>query len=177
MIFATPFRRTCFEHEGGAPRPAGGVLALACHKGDASSSVTNEQAGAQSGGVTLSDVTINQKSGVSGSGSSGGVSLNRHGQIIYDSPAAPGAPGGDQSITINTDTHAVQAIAALQAAVDAAGKTNQTTADLATAAVNAIKENNAALDQTTNALSKVGSIASIAGGAFLAYKLFFHKKS
>jgi len=157
MIVCSPYRRIALiEPEGCCVRVRVAALALACHKGDASQSQTSTQVGAQPGGVALNGVTINQGGGNSGP---------PHGQRDF----MPGSGGGNV-VSIATDANAPAAYAALQSALDATAQANARVSQVAEAAIN----QNASIGST---VQKWAAFASLAGGAYLAYRIFFKHKT
>ena len=174
MIYALTYRPRRIEFEGCQPLFAIGILAaLACHKGDASLTQQSTQTGAQTGGVVLSGVTLNQAGGPI---TTGVGRLGQRGQTTYPSGGGGGginsggnAAGGTNIVTLNTDTNLPAALDALGAALAEAQAANQTTATLAQSAIDS-------QSGFSSGLQKIAAMASILAGAYLGYRVLFRKK-
>ena len=163
MIFPRSYRRPQLEHEGCAPRVA---LCLACHKGDAQQTQSNEQTGAQTGAIAGVTITQNQAGG-------GGAILPRRGS--NDAPIMGGPPGaGDnaggstQAVTINTNDPTQ-----MQNALDAVTNATNTSTDSAKTIAQAVIANSSS---TNSLLKEVGAYGALAGCGWLAFKIFAKNK-
>ena len=93
-----------------------------------------------------------------------------------------GGAGGTQILSINTDTNAGAAIAALQAAIaQSANNNSQLTNSFSTLAekTTALADKNFSANNGTtgmNTLQYIAMLGSILGGAWIAWKIIFHKK-
>ena len=150
------------------------AAALAYHEPDSSSSQTqsSNQTGAQTGGIALDKVTINQTS--NNSGNSG--SSNPHTRNPAENGTATPAAGGAQIVNINSDTNAPAAIAALQQALDDALKTNTNVTGLVSKQLDNSAVAASTLPASSSTFQSLAALASLLGGVWLLWKYFFKKK-
>jgi hypothetical protein len=137
--------------------PMGSCFSQRLEKGDASETQSSVQVGAQTGGVALSSVNINQASpGPIGTGFSNGY------------PTGPvngpgGSGGSDNTINFSTDTDMPAAISALDQALTQNQQDNQETAALAQSAIDSASG-------FSSGLQKIAVICSLVAGGFMGWK-------
>ncbi len=140
--------------------PMGSCYSQRLEKGDASETQSSEQVGAQTGGVALSGVTINQAS--PGQGNSSPVSRD---QSLGDLPGGSGGGANTSSNTISftTDADMPAAINALDAALTQNQQDNQETAALAQSAIDSASG-------FSSGLEKIAVIGALVAGGFMGWK-------
>ena len=183
-----PQRRCLAEPEGCQARfNCSPASALAFYNTDSASKQEQSsiQTGAQTGGVALNNVQMTLKSSTTQPAATAYKDPSGSWQKQNSPVDVPGSGGGGvtQILSINTDTNAGAAIAALQTAIaQSANNNSQLTNSFSTLAekTTALADKNFSANNGTtgmNTLQYIAMLGSILGGAWIAWKIIFNRKS